>query len=133
MNGLILGVAATVLGVIVHVALLRAAAPLASPLLPVFLLIAAVLLGLAVRCRAVPGVEDWAVTHPGAQPGSWLRAAAERILYDSPTPLVNEIEAHGTDGMPVAAFESFVASSFVRSRLQALVAAGELSERDGRC
>lgn len=137
MNGLILGVAATALGVIVHIALLRALPlRLRLPLLPFFLLVATAALGLALPLPGgEPSVEDWAVALILALSlGLGYALLLNGILYDSPTlALVNEIEAYGPDGMPLAAFDSFVARHpFVRSRLRALVAAGELGEKDGQ-
>jgi hypothetical protein len=137
MNALILGVGSAALGMIVHTALLRMLPRrLRLALLPVFLLIALVFLGLAIPLPGSSiGVEGWAVGLVlSLSLGLAYALLLNGVLYDSPTlALVNEIEAHGPDGMPLAAFESFVARHpFVRSRLQALVAARELSLKDGQ-
>ncbi len=57
------------------------------------------------------------------------------VLYDSPTlALVNTITGHGAAGMPLDGFEAFVAAHpFLRSRLNALIAAGEIGEMMASC
>ena len=54
------------------------------------------------------------------------------VLYDSPTlALVNTIESYGPAGMPVSEFDGFVTRHpFVQSRLNALIAVGEIAVAD---
>jgi hypothetical protein len=56
------------------------------------------------------------------------------VIHDSPTlALVNTIDRYGDGGMPVADWDAFVlAHPFLRSRLDALLEAGELDEARGQ-
>ena len=136
MNALSLTMLATLCGIAIHaVALRRLPSRWRLPALPGLLLMT---FGLI-----------WAGSALGGEPLAFTDAVVALIvtlslglayaflligvLYDSPTlALVKEIERHGSAGMPVTGFDDFVARHpFLRSRLGALVAAGELEESGG--
>ncbi|MBI1206606.1 MAG: hypothetical protein GC191_04870 [Azospirillum sp.] len=130
MNALLLGLGATILGVFVHaVALRRFSHRWRLPALPVAQVLAFAGLALLVP---LPGgaltLEDGLVALIlTLSLGLAYAFLLIGVLYDSPTlALVNAIEGHGAAGMPVSALEAFAASHpFVRSRLDALIAAAE--------
>jgi hypothetical protein len=132
MNAFAVGLAATLVGVGAHMILLRHLAPARRlPALPLLLVIA-----LGALCALRPSFDgpfqlaDGVVALVLALSFGFAYALVlNGVLYDSPTlALVNAIEAEGAAGMPVAAFDRFVARHpFIASRLGALIAAGELS------
>ena len=136
MNALVIGVAAALMGMAIHAALLRHLRPawrLAA--LPLLLLIA-----LGVLLAFVPPVEASYTAADGMIAvilafsfGFAYALIMNGVLYDSPTlALVNAIEAYGPAGMPLADFDAFVARHpFVESRLNALIAVGELAALNG--
>lgn len=136
MNGLEIGVAATIVGVLAHAIVLRRL-PRHWRLraLPVLLLAAyAVFVLLAVT----PGEsgrwgEAFVALTLTLSLGFAYALMLIGVLYDSPTlALVKRIESYETAGMPVGAFEQFVVDHpFVQSRLDALMAAGEIRLEDG--
>ena len=136
MNALVLGVAAALLGMATHAVLLRHLRPawrLAA--LPLLLLIAlGVLLGLAPPVEPPYTAVDGLVALILAMSFGFAYALVMNgVLYDSPTlALVNAIEAYGPAGMPLADFAGFVARHpFVESRLNTLIAVGEIAAVDG--
>ncbi len=136
MNAFVVGVAAAILAMAAHGVLLRHLKPawrLAA--LPLLLLIA-----LGVLFAFAPPTEPPYTASDGVVAlilafsfGFAYALIMNGVLYDSPTlALVNAIEAYGPAGMPVADFEKFVARHpFVESRLNALIAVGELAAIDG--
>lgn len=136
MNALVFGLGAAILGTAVHLVALRHLAPKwRLPALPLLLLI--VLGGLAQFAPPSEGslsLEDGAVALVlTLSLGFAYALVLNGVLYDSPTlALVNAIEACGPDGMPLAAFDDFVARHpFVQSRLRALITVGELTVEQG--
>lgn len=136
MNALVFGLGAAILGTAAHLVALRHLAPKwRLPALPVLLLI--VLGGLALFAPLPDGsltLEDAAVALVlTLSLGFAYALVLNGVLYDSPTlALVNAIEACGPAGLPLEAFDAFVARHpFVQSRLRALIAVGELAVENG--
>jgi hypothetical protein len=131
MNAFVLGLVAAILGLAVHMILLRHLPPARRlPALPLLLVIAVVGLGLFRPSVDGPfGLADGLVALVLTMSFGFAYALVlNGVLHDSPTlALVNAIEGCGSSGMPLAAFDRLVASHpFVESRLSALIAAGEL-------
>jgi hypothetical protein len=136
MNALILGLGAAIFGTGAHALTLRHLAPRwRLSALPVVLLISFVgLLFVAPLHEAPLTFEDCAVALILALSlGAAYAFTLVGVLYDSPTlALINAIESHKPAGMPTTGFDAFVAKHpFLQSRLDALIAAGELGV-DGR-
>lgn len=136
MNALVFGLGAALLGTVAHIIALRRLPPKWSLLtLPGLLLIA--LGGLVLFAPPPDGVlsaEDVVVALVLAfSLGFAYALVLNGVLYDSPTlSLVNAIVSWGAPGMPVTAFDTFVAQHpFVQGRLHALVAAGQFGAQDG--
>ena len=132
MNALVAGTAAALLGMVAHAALLKHLRPAwRLPSLPLLLLIAwGCLLAFVPPIEASNSAVDGMVALILAfSIGFAYALVMNGVLYDSPTlALVNAIEASGPAGMPMADFDSFVARHpFVESRLNALIAVGEIS------
>ena len=136
MNGLEIGLGATIVGILAHAVVLRHLPKrwrlLALPLLLLTAYAAFVLLAVT------PGdsgrwVEAFVALTLTLSLGFAYALMLIGVLYDSPTlALVKRIESYGTAGMPVGAFEQFVADHpFVQSRLDALMAAGEIRLEGG--
>jgi hypothetical protein len=135
MNALVTGVVATLLGITAHALALRYLKPawrLAA--LPVLLLVA---LGLVLAFVSPPeppySIADGLVALILAFSfGFAFALVMNGVLYDSPTlALVNAIETYGAAGMPVSEFDRFVTGHpFVQSRLNALIAVGEIAVVD---
>jgi hypothetical protein len=136
MNALALTLGATIVGCTAHAILLRSLMPRRHLLmLPMLLLgalsISALLMPLPEGpIRLEDGVVALVLT---LSLGFAYALLIVGVVYDSPTlALVNTIEGYGMAGMPSSEFDAFVTRHpFLRSRLDALVAAGELSVRDG--
>jgi hypothetical protein len=130
-NGLLLAVAASVLAIPLHVLSLRrlpARWRLGS-------LVALLLLCLCLLARFAPydgllTLEDAFVALVLSMSfGLCYALLLNGVIHDSPTlALVNAIQSHEPAGMPIDAFDAFVARHpFVRSRLDALIAARQLA------
>lgn len=136
MNALTLTLGATIAGCFAHAIVLRSLMPRRHLLmLPVFLLVA---LSAAALLMPLPEghfrLEDGAVALVlTLSLGFAYALLIVGVVSDSPTlALVNTIESYGAAGMPLSEFDAFVGRHpFLRSRLDALVAAGELSVREG--
>src|SRR3954454_17723681 len=136
MNALVVGVTAALVGMVADALLLRHLSPVwRLAALPVLLVVA---LGLLFTC--LPPIEaPYSFTDVlialilAFSFGFAFALVLNGVLYDSPTlALVNAIESHGPAGMPVADFDHFVARHpFVESRLNALIAVGEIAVADG--
>src|SRR6266851_7403664 len=132
MNALVTGVSAALLGISAHALALRCLKPawrLAA--LPVLLLVA---LGLVLAFVPPPeppySLADGLVALILAFSfGFAFALVMNGVLYDSPTlALVNTIQTYGPAGMPVSEFDRFVTGHpFVQSRLNALIAVGEIA------
>lgn len=132
MNALVTGVGAALLGIVAYAMVLRYLKPawrLAA--LPVLLLVA-----LALVLAFVPPWETPYSVADGLAAlilafsfGFAFALVMNGVLYDSPTlALVNTIEAYGSAGMPASEFDRFVTRHpFVQSRLNALIAVGEIA------
>lgn len=136
MNGLILGLVSAVVGILAHMLCLRwTPARWRLPLLPALLF--AMLFAFGFGMVALDGFlrADQAVVAAALalSLGFAYALLLNGVLHDSPTlALVNAIEAYGPDGMPLSEFDALVAAHpFVKSRLDALVSAGELGMERG--
>ena len=132
MTGLVLGVVAPILGCAVHLCLLRRLSTAwRLAVLPVALLVALAGLALFASLAGDPvDAETLAVALClTLSLGFAYALVLVGVVYDSPTlSIINEIESYGPAGMPIAAFENFPATHpFVQSRLDALIAVGELA------
>ena len=132
MSGLVLGVVAPILGCAVHLCLLRhLSTAWRLAVLPALLLIAVAAVALFAPFAGAPvDAEAYAVALClTLSLGFAYALVLVGVVYDSPTlSIINEIESYGPAGMPSAAFENFPATHpFVKSRLDALVAVGELA------
>lgn len=137
MNALVAGLSASILGIALHALLLRALKPSQRLIaLPVLLVVALALVFACLPASAPPySIVDGLVAFILAMSlGFAFALVLNGVLHDSPTlALINTIEAHGPAGMPVDEFDDFVhRHPFVQSRLDALIAAGEIEDQDGR-
>lgn len=136
MNALLLTLGATIAGCAAHAILLRSLMPRRHLLmLPMLLLGALFISALLMPLPEAPfRLEDGAVALVLTfSLGFAYALLIVGVVNDSPTlALVNMIESYGIAGMPLSEFDTFVGRHpFLRSRLDALIAAGELSVRDG--
>ncbi len=131
MNGLVLGIAASVLAVLLHVlSLRRLGARWRLPSLVALLLLCLGLLAwLGPYARPLTAEDAFVALVLTMSFGLCYALLLNGVIHDSPTlALVNAIQSHEPDGMPVDAFDAFVARHpFVRSRLDALIDAGQLA------
>jgi hypothetical protein len=132
MNALMAGVMAALLGIAVHALALRPLKPAwRLPALPVLLLAALGFVFAVVPPPQSPySIADGFVAFILAFSFGFAYALVMNgVIYDSPTlALVNTIESCGSAGMPVSDFDRFVARHpFVQSRLDALIAVGEIT------
>ena len=131
MNGLFLGVAASVLAILLHVlSLRRLGARWRLPALAALLLLCLGLLAWLGPHDGTLTLEDVFVALVLAMSlGLCYALLLNGVIHDSPTlALVNAIQSHEPDGMPIDAFDAFVARHpFVRSRLDALIDAEQLA------
>jgi hypothetical protein len=136
MNALAISIGATAVGISAHAFLLRLR-PTRGHLLhlpPLLLSALAVGILFAPLPEGTPVVEDIAVALIlTLSLGFSYALVIVGVVHDSPTlALVNAIENFGEAGMPLTAFDQFVVEHpFLRSRLDSLVAAGELSVENG--
>jgi hypothetical protein len=129
-NGLLLGVLASILAILLHMlSLRRLGARWRLPSLVVLLLLC---LGLLARFGPHIGpltLEDgFAALVLAMSFGLCYALLLNGVIHDSPTlALVNAIQSHEPEGMPLDAFDAFVARHpFVKSRLDALIDARQL-------
>ncbi len=132
MNALMAGMGAALLGIAVHALALRPLKPSwRLPALPVLLLMALAFVIAVVPAPQSPySIADGFVAFTLAFSFGFAYALVlNGVIYDSPTlALVNTIESCGAAGMAVSDFDRFVAGHpFVQSRLDALIAVGEIA------
>jgi hypothetical protein len=130
-NGPLLGVLASVLAILLHVLSLRRLA--ARRRLPALVALLLLCLGLLARFGPHDGpltLEEAFVALVLAMSfGLCYALLLNGVIHDSPTlALVNAVQSHEPGGMPVEAFDAFVARHpFVKSRLDALIDARQLA------
>lgn len=131
MNGLLLGFLASVLAILLHVlSLRRLEARWRLPTLVALLPLCLGLLGWLGPLDGPPTLEDAFVALVLAMSfGLCYALLLNGVIHDSPTlALINAIQSHEPDGMPVDAFDAFVARHpFIKSRLDALIEAEQLA------
>lgn len=127
-----IGLAATILGIAVHIALLRR---LSGPLLflsvPALLLVALAVAAFACRWAfATPGLMELFLAFTLAMSlGLSYVLLLVGVVYDSPTlALTNAISDCGPEGMPATAMPDVARRHpFVRTRLAGLVSSGQIA------
>lgn len=137
MNALLVGIAATILGVALHGVFLRHLPPKwRLPTLPVFLLMTLAVLaaGVSLSAYQLRPIDGFVALVLVLSLGFAYALLLNGVLHDSPTlALVDAIEAHGPNGMPVEEFDTCVAKHpFFANRLAALIAVRELHLQDGQ-
>jgi len=131
MAALLVGLGATVLGVLLHAAFMRRmSVNLVFFSVPGFLLVALAIAGLAYGwALSAPGVWDMFLAFALTMSlGLCYALVLFGVVHDSPTlALANAIDDYGPAGMPKAAMSDVTARyPFVSSRLEALVTGGQV-------
>jgi hypothetical protein len=130
-TGLLLGLLASLLATLLHVLSLRLLrARWRLPSLIALLLLCLGPLGWVGPLDGLLTLEDAFVALVLSMSfGLCYALVLNGVIHDSPTlALVNAIQAQEPEGMPVEAFDAFVERHpFVKSRLDALIAAGQLA------
>ena len=136
MNALVLALSATIVGLAAHAIVLRTTFSRRHLLiLPALLLLAlsAAMLLLPLPEHSLHWEDAFIALILTLSFGFAYALIMVGVVYDSPTlALVNSIESYGPAGMPLTEFDEFVRRHpFLRSRLDALIAAGELGVING--
>jgi hypothetical protein len=130
-NGLLLSLPALLLAILLHVlSLRRLGARWRLPSLVALLLLCLGLLAwLGPHDGPLTLEEAFVALVLAMSFGLCYALLLNGVIHDSPTlALVNAIQSHEPDGMPIDAFDAFVARHpFVKSRLGALIDAGQLT------
>lgn len=135
MSSALLGMLSPIVAAILHAASVRWLPDrLRLTSIPIFNLVVLLILGsVLTNAGSVVTVEDWLVALVLTLSAGFAYALLFlAIMFDSPTlAIVNAIEDHGPEGMPIDAFPSFASSHpFVRSRLDALIVSGIVDDTD---